>query len=58
MLDLPITYFFEGVPDEKPPPEIAPHRRMVLEIARHFTEIPNEKHQEAVSQLARALAGR
>jgi hypothetical protein len=31
---------------------------MLLEIARNFAEIHNEKHQEAVSQLARALAGR
>ena len=35
-----------------------PHQRMLLEIARNFAEIQNEKHQEAVSQLARALAGR
>ena len=28
----------------------------VYEIARSFTEIRNEKHQAAVSQLARALA--
>jgi hypothetical protein len=31
---------------------------MQLEIARNFAEIRNEKHQEAVSQLARALASR
>ena len=30
----------------------------LLEIARNFAEIRNEKHQEAVSQLARALASR
>jgi len=29
---------------------------MLLEIARNFAEIKNEKHQEAMSQLARALA--
>jgi hypothetical protein len=29
---------------------------MMLEIARNFAEIRNEKQQEAVSQLARALA--
>jgi hypothetical protein len=27
-----------------------------LEIARNFTGITNERHQEALSQLARALA--
>jgi hypothetical protein len=31
---------------------------MLLEIARNFAEIRNEKHQEAVSQLARALTSR
>jgi hypothetical protein len=29
---------------------------MCLELARNFTAINNEKHQEALSQLARALA--
>ena len=30
----------------------------LFEIARNFAEIRNERHQEAVSQLARALASR
>ena len=30
----------------------------LFEIARNFAEIRNEKHQEAVSQLARALASK
>ena len=46
-----------GLGEETPRP-VAPHQRMLLEIARNFAEIQNEKHQEAVSQLARALAGR
>jgi hypothetical protein len=29
---------------------------MVLDIARNFADIPNERHQEALSALARALA--
>jgi len=37
---------------------IRERRIMLLEIARNFAEIRNEKHQEAVSQLARALASR
>jgi transcriptional regulator with XRE-family HTH domain len=57
VLNAPITYFYDGVGDEVPRPA-APHQRMLLEIARNFAEIQNEKHQEAVSQLARALAGR
>jgi transcriptional regulator with XRE-family HTH domain len=53
----PITYFYEGIGEEGPR-QITLHRRMQLEIARNFAEIRNESHQEAVSQLARALASR
>ena len=56
-LSVPITYFYEGVGEEAPR-QITPHQPMLLEIARNFAEIRNEKHQEAMSQLARALAGR
>ena len=56
VLNAPITYFYEGL-GEGGPRQPAPHQRMLLEIARNFCEIQNEKHQEAVSQLARALAG-
>jgi transcriptional regulator with XRE-family HTH domain len=57
VLNAPITYFYEGLGEDKPR-TVTPHQRMLLEIARNFAEIQNEKHQEAVSQLARALAGR
>ena len=57
MLNASIAYFYEGLGEEAPRPA-APHQRMLLEIARNFAEIQNEKHQEAVSQLARVLAGR
>jgi transcriptional regulator with XRE-family HTH domain len=57
VLNAPVTYFYEGVGEEAPR-AAAPHQRMLLEIARNFGEIHNEKHQEAISQLARALAGR
>jgi len=56
-LSAPITYFYEGVGEEGPR-QSTPHQRMLLQIARNFAEIRNEKHQEAVSQLARALASR
>ena len=55
-LNAPIAYFYEGLDQEAPQPA-PPNRRMLLEIARNFSEIQNEKHQVAVSQLARALAG-
>jgi transcriptional regulator with XRE-family HTH domain len=56
-LDVPVTYFYEGVADEKPS-QLAPHQRTLLEVARNFTAIENEKHQEALNHLARVLAGR
>ena len=55
-LSAPISYFYEGIGQEGP--QVTPHQRMLLEIARNFGEIRNERHQEAVSQLARALASR
>jgi transcriptional regulator with XRE-family HTH domain len=57
VLNVPITYFYEGVGETAPRRE-PPRERMLLEIARNFGDIHNEKHQEAFSQLARALAGR
>jgi transcriptional regulator with XRE-family HTH domain len=55
-LNAPITYFYEGLGETAPHP-VAPHQRMQLDIARNFAEIKNEKHQEAISQIARVLAG-
>lgn len=55
VLSVPMSYFYEGVGEGEPQP-ITPRERMVLEIARNFTGISNERHQEALSQLARALA--
>ena len=57
VLSAPITYFYEGIGEEGSR-QITLHQRMQLEIARNFAEIRNEKHQEAVSLLARALASR
>jgi len=57
VLTVPIGFFYEGV--EATVPEAAPmdnHReQMMLELARNFSFIRNERHQEAFSQLARAL---
>jgi transcriptional regulator with XRE-family HTH domain len=52
-LNVPLTYFFEDIGQEDPPP-ITPHRRM-LDVVRYVAEITNEKQQEAVSELVRAL---
>jgi transcriptional regulator with XRE-family HTH domain len=54
-LSAPITYFYDGI-GEQGTRQIMPHQRMLLELARNFVEIRNEKHQEAVSQIARVLA--
>ena len=55
-LNAPIGYFYEGLDQEASQPA-SPRRRMLLNIVRDFSEIQNEKHQAAVHQLARALAG-
>jgi len=48
-------YFFEGLTPHHVP-DLPQRQRMCLELARNFSSIGNEKHQEALSQLARALA--
>ena len=55
VLNVPVGYFFDGLEDDNAR-AISPRERMCLELARNFTHIPNERHQEALSQLARVLA--
>lgn len=55
VLGVPVSYFFEGLNDDETN-ELSPRQRMCLELARNFTAISNERHQEALSSLARALA--
>ena len=55
VLNVPITYFFEGLDASEDDP-MNPRQRMCLELARNFASISNQRHQEALSQLARALA--
>jgi transcriptional regulator with XRE-family HTH domain len=55
VLSVPVSYFFDGL-DSDDDRTTSPRERMCLELARNFAQIPNEKHQEALSQLARALA--
>src|SRR5438046_3791390 len=55
VLSVPVAYLFEGLDAEDHRP-VSPRERMCLELARNFAQIPNEKHQEALSKLARALA--
>ena len=55
VLSVPVNHFFDGLEQESER-GISPRERMCLELARNFAQIPNERHQEALSQLARALA--
>jgi len=55
VLSVPVSYFFDGL-EQETERGITPRERMCLELARNFAQIPNERHQEALSQLARALA--
>ncbi len=55
VLSVPVSFFFDGLDAEELPSQ-NPRERMCLELARNFSQIPNERHQEALSQLARALA--
>jgi len=55
VLNVPVGYFFDGIEEENAQ-AISPRERMCLELARNFAHIPNERHQEALSQLARVLA--
>jgi transcriptional regulator with XRE-family HTH domain len=56
LLDLPIEYFYYGLPQEIRRPNTA-ERSTLSETTYYFSAIKNEKHQEAFSQLVRALAG-
>jgi transcriptional regulator with XRE-family HTH domain len=58
VLQVPIEFFYEGL---EAPARGAPidtrREQMMLELARNFSDIRNERHQEAFSQLARVLTG-
>jgi transcriptional regulator with XRE-family HTH domain len=55
VLSVPVSYFFDGL-EQGHDHSVSPRERMCLELARNFAQIPNERHQEALSQLARVLA--
>jgi transcriptional regulator with XRE-family HTH domain len=56
VLGVPVSWFFDGLSRVDAPAEMTQRQRMCLELARNFAAIDNEKHQEALSQMARALA--
>jgi transcriptional regulator with XRE-family HTH domain len=56
VLRVPVSYFFEGLDGQTSEDDLSMRQRMCLELARNFSQIPNERHREALSQLARVLA--
>jgi transcriptional regulator with XRE-family HTH domain len=56
-LDTPVASFYEGFSDELPHQPLL-HERTLLDIARHFGEIENETHRQALRELTRILAAR
>ena len=56
VLNVPVSYFFEGLQPGSEAQPVSSRQRMFLELARNFALIDNDKHQEALSQMARALA--
>ena len=55
VLSVPVNHFFEGLDGNGGRP-VSARERMCLELARNFAQIRNERHQEALSLLARVLA--
>lgn len=55
VLDVEVGYFYEEL-GQGTSKEVHPRQRMCLELARNFALINNERHQEALCNLARALA--
>ena len=56
VLKVPVGFFYEGLENTTDSSELSVRQRMCLELARNFSMIGNPRHQEALSQMARALA--
>lgn len=54
VLGVEVGYFYDGI-DRTDRQEISRRQRLCLELARNFMAIENERHQDALSHLARAL---
>lgn len=59
-LGVDIGYFYEDIEQDKSgkprQTEMMPQQRMLLELARNFASISSRKYQDAICNLARALA--
>lgn len=56
VLKVPVSFFFDGLDEQYDESSLPERQRMCLELARNFSQISNERHQEALSHLARAMA--
>ena len=55
-LGVEVSFFYEGMDAEAHAFEPNPKQRLLLELTRNFASITNRRQQEAVCDLARALA--
>ncbi len=51
------AWFFDGLGADNVVEELPPRQRMQMELMRNFASIKDEKQQEALSSMARLLAG-
>ncbi|SDD97119.1 helix-turn-helix domain-containing protein [Belnapia rosea] len=51
------AWFFEGISGRDEAQELTSRQRRQLALLRNFALIKDEKHQEAISSMARTLAG-
>jgi transcriptional regulator with XRE-family HTH domain len=56
VLGVPVSWFFEGFGTGGDAVPLTRRQRLCLEVARNFAQISNERHQMALSQMARVLA--
>jgi transcriptional regulator with XRE-family HTH domain len=56
VLKVPMSWFFERMAPHGGPREASMRQPMLLELLRNFVAINNQSHQEALSEMARALA--
>jgi transcriptional regulator with XRE-family HTH domain len=55
-LGVGVGYFFEGTEANQSSFKASTQQRLLLELARSFIAIPSRMHQEAICNLARAMA--
>jgi transcriptional regulator with XRE-family HTH domain len=56
VLGVPVSWFFDGIGTGGDAMRLTQRQRLCLEVARNFARISNERHQMALSQMARVLA--